>query len=79
MSIIGYDDIHASRFYAPPLTTIHQSKLRLGRQAVNILLERISHKDESVQKYGRIDIAPSLSFENPLNRFYKLIKNRLYF
>lgn len=25
MSIIGYDDIHASRFYAPPLTTVHQS------------------------------------------------------
>ena len=60
MSIIGYDDIHASRFYAPPLTTIHQSKLRLGRQAVNILLERISQKDQSVQQYSRIDIGPEL-------------------
>ena len=60
MSIIGYDDIHASRFYAPPLTTIHQSKLRLGRQAVNILLERISQKDQGVQQYSRIDIGPEL-------------------
>lgn len=41
MSIIGYDNIHASRFYSPPLTTIHQSKSRLGVKALNLLLERI--------------------------------------
>lgn len=46
ISIIGYDNIHASRFYAPPLTTIHQSKSRLGVQAVNLLFERINHKSE---------------------------------
>lgn len=44
ISIIGYDNIHASRFYAPPLTTIHQSKARLGQQAVTLLLERIQSK-----------------------------------
>ena len=45
ISIIGYDNIHSSRFYAPPLTTIHQSKSRLGAQAVNLLFERIANKD----------------------------------
>ncbi|MFZ7155558.1 HTH-type transcriptional repressor PurR [Avibacterium avium] len=44
ISIIGYDNIHASRFYSPPLTTIHQSKSRLGAQAVNLLFQRISEK-----------------------------------
>ncbi|MDO4625694.1 MAG: HTH-type transcriptional repressor PurR [Pasteurellaceae bacterium] len=46
ISIIGYDNIHASRFYAPPLTTIHQSKYRLGEQALKILFERISSKQK---------------------------------
>ncbi|MGQ0286026.1 HTH-type transcriptional repressor PurR [Pasteurellaceae bacterium 22721_9_1] len=44
ISIIGYDNIHASRFYAPPLTTIHQSKSRLGQQAISLLFERIQIK-----------------------------------
>ncbi|UAX42778.1 HTH-type transcriptional repressor PurR [Pasteurella canis] len=46
ISIIGYDNIHASRFYSPPLTTIHQSKSRLGAKAVTLLFERINEKSE---------------------------------
>ncbi|HDR1345976.1 HTH-type transcriptional repressor PurR [Pasteurella multocida] len=46
ISIIGYDNIHASRFYSPPLTTIHQSKSRLGARAVTLLFERINEKSE---------------------------------
>ena len=61
ISIIGYDNIHASRFYAPPLTTIHQSKSRLGAQAVNLLFERIAQKDKNELPHGhRIDIYPEL-------------------
>ncbi|OOF87446.1 HTH-type transcriptional repressor PurR [Rodentibacter ratti] len=62
ISIIGYDNIHSSRFYAPPLTTIHQSKSRLGAQAVNLLFERISQKDKDdlSQTQSRIDIHPEL-------------------
>lgn len=45
ISVIGYDNIHSSRFYAPPLTTIHQSKTRLGQTAVDLLLERIKKND----------------------------------
>lgn len=46
ISVMGYDNIHNSRFYAPPLTTIHQSKARLGRMALDILLERIQSPEE---------------------------------
>ena len=57
ISIIGYDNIHASRFYSPPLTTVHQSKSRLGVQAVNLLFERINHKSDQIEK---IEIYPEL-------------------
>lgn len=46
ISVIGYDNIHSSRFYAPPLTTIHQSKTRLGQMALDLLLERIKENDK---------------------------------
>ncbi|WP_439242541.1 HTH-type transcriptional repressor PurR [Lonepinella sp. BR2474] len=57
ISIIGYDNIHSSRFYAPPLTTIHQSKARLGEQALKLLFERIHHKNHEKEV---IEIYPEL-------------------
>lgn len=57
ISIIGYDNIHASRFYSPPLTTIHQSKSRLGAQALTLLFERITDKS---RKYSHIELHPEL-------------------
>lgn len=49
ISIIGYDDIHASRFFSPPLTTICQPKKHLGEQAVIRLFEQINHQDTTRQ------------------------------
>lgn len=57
ISIIGYDDIHSSRFYSPPLTTIHQSKIRLGKQALILLFERINDKSA---KHKIIEVFPEL-------------------
>lgn len=57
ISVIGYDNIHASRFYAPPLTSIHQSKSRLGVMAVSLLFERIAGTD---RKQAMIEIHPEL-------------------
>ena len=51
ISIIGYDNIHSSRFYAPPLTTIHQSKSRLGRAALDLLLERIQNSEKASEPH----------------------------
>ncbi|MDP8163354.1 HTH-type transcriptional repressor PurR [Pasteurella skyensis] len=50
ISIIGYDNIHNSRFYAPPLTTMHQSKSRLSDRVLELLLERISSKETSRER-----------------------------
>ena len=41
LSIIGYDDIHIAKFMSPSLTTIHQPKYRLGKAAVEALLNRL--------------------------------------
>lgn len=57
ISIIGYDNIHASRFYSPPLTTIHQSKSRLGVQALSLLFKRIL---DNPQQRTIIEMHPEL-------------------
>jgi DNA-binding LacI/PurR family transcriptional regulator len=38
LSVIGYDDVDLARYVTPPLTTIHQPKLRLGEVAMQMLL-----------------------------------------
>lgn len=45
MSIIGYDNIETAEYFSPPLTTIHQPKRRVGKNAFEILLERIKNKE----------------------------------
>ena len=57
ISIIGYDNVHISRFCAPPLTTIHQSKARLGEQALKLLFDRINNKSD---ERCTIEIHPEL-------------------
>ena len=44
VSIIGYDNIELAPYFSPPLTTIHQPKRRLGKTAVEILMERVKDK-----------------------------------
>ncbi len=41
LSIIGYDDIHYRNITTPALSTIHQPKHRLGKAAVDTLLNRL--------------------------------------
>ena len=38
VSVVGFDDIELAQFVSPPLTTVHQSKLRLGQGAMEMLL-----------------------------------------
>lgn len=38
ISIIGYDNIHSSRFYSPPLTTVHQSKAPFGNAGIKFII-----------------------------------------
>lgn len=39
LSVVGYDDVEVARYVTPPLTTIHQPKLRLGEIAMQMLLD----------------------------------------
>jgi LacI family transcriptional regulator len=40
-SVVGYDNIEASSVVKPPLTTIHQSRIRIGNECVNALLHNV--------------------------------------
>ena len=41
LSIVGFDDIDIASFTVPPLTTISQSGVEMGRIAVNLLLDML--------------------------------------
>ena len=38
-SITGFDDIETAQYVTPPLTTVHQPKLRLGQTAMEMMLD----------------------------------------
>lgn len=42
MAIIGFDDLPFSKYLQPPLTTVRQPLEQIGREAVNILIRRIT-------------------------------------
>jgi LacI family transcriptional regulator/LacI family repressor for deo operon, udp, cdd, tsx, nupC, and nupG len=39
LSVVGYDDVEIAAYVTPPLTTVHQPKLRLGELAMQMLLD----------------------------------------
>jgi LacI family transcriptional regulator len=41
LSVVGYDDIGAASYAAPPLTTIAPPKRDMARMAIGQLIERI--------------------------------------
>jgi len=45
LSIIGFDDIRLAVYTNPPLTTICQSKDKMGSRAAELLLGRIANQD----------------------------------
>ncbi len=55
IAIVGFDDIFAAAMISPPLTTVNQFKLNLGRRAAEMLFERI---DGSVTGNGRSEEMP---------------------
>jgi LacI family transcriptional regulator/LacI family repressor for deo operon, udp, cdd, tsx, nupC, and nupG len=44
LSLIGFDDIELAQYITPPLTTIHQAKLTLGKLAMQMLLDLLNGK-----------------------------------
>lgn len=58
-SVIGFDDLAASTYYNPPLTTVSQSMEQLGAIGTSILLNRLDKKDEKIDTVAR-KLTPSL-------------------
>lgn len=54
ISVVGFDDIEMSQYYVPPLTTIRQDRQRLGREAANALMARLSRGSVP----GALDLVP---------------------
>ncbi len=45
VSIVGFDDIQLVQYSNPPLTTVAQPKLEMGRQAAQLLTERMQNPE----------------------------------
>jgi LacI family transcriptional regulator len=51
LAVAGWDDIPAARHLAPPLTTVRQPMLQLGRRAAELLRDRItSHRTDPIHE-----------------------------
>lgn len=50
LSVVGYDDVEIAGYVTPPLTTIHQPKLRLGELAMKMLLDILDGRPVESQR-----------------------------
>ncbi len=55
ISVIGFDDIDAAKFYNPRLTTISQPLHQMGRSAAELLVKRIQAPDEAYPEVVTFD------------------------
>lgn len=55
--VVGFDDIAESALWRPALTTLAVHPRRIGEEAANLLLQRISHPDEPTRQ---VILAPTL-------------------
>lgn len=53
LSIIGIDNIPLAAYFAPPLTTLKQDFVALGREAAGLLVQAIQHP-EAAHKHLRL-------------------------
>src|SRR5947209_7512006 len=44
LSVIGFDNIEMASYVTPPLTTIHQPKIEMGRLATQVMLDLLSNR-----------------------------------
>jgi LacI family transcriptional regulator, repressor for deo operon, udp, cdd, tsx, nupC, and nupG len=50
VSVVGFDDIRFARYCDPPLTTIAQPMREIGREAMTMMLERLSNPHSAARK-----------------------------
>jgi len=64
ISVVGFDDIPLSSFFAPPLTTIRQPMSKFGQIGAQLLIDAIRKPDSSRQT---IVLKPELIIRNSCN------------
>ncbi len=45
LSVVGFDNIEASWYVSPPLTTVHQPRFEMGQQAMQMLLDLLAGEE----------------------------------
>ncbi len=56
VSVVGFDDVVMSEWVDPPLTTVHQPRIEMGRLAVKMLLDVLNGADS----HEHVVVRPSL-------------------
>lgn len=59
VSVVGFDDVPESAFFAPPLTTVRQDFGAVGRASINLLIERLGFAADSSERSRRVVIPPT--------------------
>jgi DNA-binding LacI/PurR family transcriptional regulator len=57
VSVVGFDDIPESSYFTPPLTTVRQDFMQLGRSSFSLLLEEM---DRGNRSSTRLTVQPEL-------------------
>jgi DNA-binding LacI/PurR family transcriptional regulator len=57
VSVVGFDDIPEASYYTPPLTTVRQDFGEVGKQALNVLVERMT---DGVAAGPKVRVSPEL-------------------
>ncbi|KRV47995.1 LacI family transcriptional regulator [Wenjunlia vitaminophila] len=60
VSVVGFDDVPESAYYAPPLSTVRQDFEEVGRQCVALLLDQIDKAGSDARAAGLITVSPQL-------------------
>ncbi|HSV86503.1 MAG TPA: LacI family DNA-binding transcriptional regulator [Levilinea sp.] len=65
MSVAGFDDIELAQYVNPPLTTVHQPKLRLGEIAMEMLLNLMAGKQAEASVMLPTELVVRASADSP--------------
>jgi len=57
VSVVGFDDVPEARYFTPPLTTVRQDFLEVGRLSFHLLLDEI---ESGTRSSSRVTVAPEL-------------------
>ena len=63
LALVGFDNKPESAYFQPPLTTIDQPLPRIGRAAVDLLLEKIEQRRSAQKQAGESENASALKLE----------------